>query len=329
MVCNQESYPHVPLDCVILIGINKLKQMKIENREIKTVNGEKIMQITTTDERWYLVNGKYLPSVTYILHFGYPKSAHLIKWIAEQGLNEAEAIKKSAGLKGSRIHHAIESLLLGNEVKIDDKFTNEAEEPSELTADEYEALMSFKAWYGEFKPEVLGIEYVVVNEKEGYAGSVDLKCKIKGETWIVDFKTGQNVWPEHALQLSAYKACDPEVQKIGILQVGYKRNKNKFKFTEMEDKFGTFLSAKNIWANEMADVSPLQRDFPMSIKLLDQVSLVDGKRIAVELGEFMKSRDKGQDHLNSKIIKNGFTTSEIAKPKRKIIRKKNAKISKN
>lgn len=286
--------------------------MKIERREVVTLDNKKVTRITSEDERFYLVNGKYLPSVTWILHVGYAKGIQFYKWLADHSWDEAEAIKNSAGNKGSRIHHAIESLLLGNEVKIDDKFANEAEEPSELTADEYEALMSFKAWYSEAKPEVLGIEYVVVNEKEGYAGSVDLKCKIKGETWIIDFKTGQNVWPEHSLQLSAYKACDPSVQKIGILQVGYKRNKSKFKFTEMEDKFGTFLSAKNIWANEMADISPLQRDFPMSISLKETLI---GKEFLIAPVEMQKPLNK------------------IEKPKRKIIRKvsikKNAKISKN
>jgi hypothetical protein len=69
-----------------------------------------------------------------------------------------------------------------------------------------------------------------------------LVCEIAGQPYIIDFKTGQNVWPEYELQVSAYKhALEDKGFKLAILQVGYKRNKAGWKFTEIEDKFDLFL----------------------------------------------------------------------------------------
>jgi hypothetical protein len=98
------------------------------------------------------------------------------------------------------------------------------------------------------------------------------------EYYIVDFKTGQNVWPEYELQISAYKHAvpsDPEIAqamagkefKLAILQIGYKRNKAGWKFTEIEDKFPLFLAARQIWQNENPDTKPLQRDYPLSLQV--------------------------------------------------------------
>ena len=238
--------------------------MKIQIKKVDTER--QIVQITTTDERWYKVKDMFVPSVTWIAGH-YPKGIGFYKWLADKGWDEAEAIKQAAGDKGSKVHKAIEDIILGKEVKIDAKYRNNStEQDEELTPQEYECVMSFVAWLDEINPEILATEYVAVNEGIGYAGTVDMKLKINGEIWLVDIKTSQSVWPEYELQVSAYKHADPEVQKMAILQVGYNRNKSKFKFTEVGDKFGLFLAAKEIWANETAGVQPSQKDYPLSLK---------------------------------------------------------------
>src|SRR5205085_7684493 len=61
---------------------------------------------------------------------------------------------------------------------------------------------------------------------------------------------------------------ESDVTRLGILQVGYKRNKNqKYKLTEITDKFPLFLAAKLIWANECEGVAPLQKDYPLLVSL--------------------------------------------------------------
>ena len=241
--------------------------------ERKIVDQERgIIQITTSDSRWYLVQeeGKperFMPSVTWITSTGIPKGRGYEKWLADKGIEQAEEIKIAAGDKGSRVHSAISNILLGKSVKYNDTYSgSEGGEPEELTAVEYEAIMSFVNWLNETQPEVIAIDYTLVNEQEGYAGTIDMKLKIGGEVWIVDIKTSKDVYLSHRAQVSAYMAADPECQKIAILQVGYARNKNKYKFTEIEPCYPVFLAAKEIWAQENKDVQPQQKDFPLELK---------------------------------------------------------------
>lgn len=241
-----------------------------------------IVQVTTTDERWYvrestddktgLPSYQYVPSVTWICGH-YPKGVAFYKWLAEKGWDESQAIKNAAGGKGSKVHKAIELLLGGLTIRMDDKITNRDGVEEVLTVEEYDAILSFTRWYQEVKPEeIISTEVTIWNDTEGYAGTVDLIAKINGETYIIDFKTSQQVWAEYELQLSAYKhALDGlEDAKLAILQVGYRRNKNGYKFTEIDDKYDLFLAAKKIWANETSGEKPLQKDYPMSVVLTDR-----------------------------------------------------------
>jgi hypothetical protein len=241
-----------------------------------------IVQVTVADERWYLKAGKDeitgiptyqgVPSVTWICGF-YPKGIAFYKWLADKGWDEAEAIKSAAGDKGSRVHLAIEMILNGEEFKIDTKVMDKTSgEMTELTLEELICVKSFCDWRDEVKPEVLATEITIFSENHGYAGTVDLICKIDGVMYVVDFKTSKQVWMEHELQVSAYRAAlesgenplyeknangtekgsmiDPSNMKTAILQVGYNRNKNGYKFTETVDRFDMFLTAKKIWALE-------------------------------------------------------------------------------
>lgn len=252
-------------------------------KEIRVVDKEKgILQVTTADERWYIrdrVDPKtgeavpeYVPSVTWICDH-YPKGVQFYKWLASKGWDEAEAIKTAAGDKGSRVHKAIQDLIEGREIKIDAKYKSYAEDKElELTFEEYEAVLSFAKWHEEVKPEFIAWEFPVWGD--GYAGTVDLLCSIGGQKYIVDFKTSAYIWPSHELQVSAYKRAlhieelnGPEEIKLAILQVGYRMNKKRFKFTEIDDQYPEFLAAKLIWAKEQKGVEPKQRDYPMSVRL--------------------------------------------------------------
>jgi hypothetical protein len=238
--------------------------MKIQIRKTKE-NG--IIQITTLDERWYQKGDKFVPSVTWIAGH-YPKGVAFYKWLASKGWDESQAIKEAAGDKGSKVHKAIEDLISGKELKMDDRYSNGSGIDEELSVEEWEAIMSFVDWWNETKPKVLKCETITFSEEFDYAGTIDLVCEINGERWIIDFKTSANIWPEYELQLSAYKHSEP-ADKIGILQLGYRLNKKKWKFTELEDKFDLFLSARSIWENENKGVSPKQKDYPITLSLAE------------------------------------------------------------
>lgn len=253
----------------------------MSNKEIREISEDgKIVQITTWDERWYVETEKNddgrimrmltYPSVTWISSH-YPKSVALIQWIAKQGLDESEAIKSAAGDRGHRVHQAITRLLQGETIGIDSSLDNASGGQHVIKLEEYEALMSFVHWYTTVKPKIILNEQVVFNYEYEYAGTVDLVCEINGVKWLIDFKTSQSIWPSYEVQVAAYKHTlameQLGVEKIGILQIGYKRNKNGYKFTALEDQFRLFLATKAIWAKEVGMVKVYQKDFPTALVL--------------------------------------------------------------
>ena len=273
---------------------------------IKEVDEKRgIVQITCADERWYLrsstdpVSGipvyKGVPSVTWIGGY-YPKGIGYYKWLGEHGWDESQALMREAGEKGSAVHLAIERILSGEEFRIDTKVedkTNGTER--ELTFEELECVKSFCDWKVETEKDWI-IESIrngmtLISDKHNYGGTLDwlyrLTHKTTGEvqTWLVDFKTSQQIWRSAEMQVSAYKRTvengenpvellnengtgtgkylDVTALRIAILQVGYRRNKAKVKFTEIEDCFDLFLIAQKIWQKEVGDEQVRVIDFPI------------------------------------------------------------------
>ncbi len=255
--------------------------MKKEIREVK--NG--IVQITTVDERWYarprsnattgLPEYEFVPSVTWICDF-YPKGVGFYKWLADKGWDESQSLKEAGGIRGTKVHAAIEDLLAGMTVKMEDGYTNPSTDLVEpLTLEEYQCIISFVAWYKAVQPEIVGHDLTVWNEVEKYAGTIDLICKIDGILTLVDFKTSKAVWPSHRMQVSAYKHALTDkvpwfplkVQNLSILQLGYTKNRLGYKETDVTDCYDLFLHAKGIWAEETKGQHPPQRDYPLTITL--------------------------------------------------------------
>jgi hypothetical protein len=262
-----------------------------------------IVQVTVADERWYFKEArdgatgnptiKAVPSVTWIAGF-YPKGIHFYKWLAEKGWDEAEALKQAAGDKGSKVHDAISAILRGEEVRIDSKFENKSKSTEdnpifeELAFEEIECIISFLDWKKEIEEEYvlesLAWDTTVFSEIHGFAGTLDWLVRVShrktGEVsyWIIDFKTSQYVWTEYQLQISAYRRAlengenpilykgqpvDVTNLKTAILQLGYRKNKKRFKFTPVDDAFDMFLTAQTIWAKETAGQEPRKVDIPI------------------------------------------------------------------
>jgi hypothetical protein len=235
--------------------------MKKETRIVNEKLG--VVQITTLDERWYQVGKEYYPSVSWIAGC-YPKGVQFYKWLASKGWNEAEAIKNEAGERGSNVHNAIDRLNNGEEI-----------DHELYSSEEWTAIMSYVDWYNEYQPKIIFSEKTVLSDKYKYAGTIDLFIETCEGFCVVDIKTSQSVWKEYELQLSAYrKALEDEHGNTGyqqaILQVGYRMNKKKYKFTKIDDKFDLFLSAQNIWEEEHGGSKPKQIDLPTKLKLINQ-----------------------------------------------------------
>lgn len=248
--------------------------MKIEYRKVS--EDGKTIQITCPGERWYAFgNGtEFKPSCTWICSY-YPKGREYMKWLASKGWDEAEEIKNAAGDKGSKVHAVCSDLMAGKEVKIDDKYLNGSTgNMEELTAEEWECIISFSNFWKKYNPKVLLKDLTVWSEEDNYAGSLDVVLEIYGEIWLTDFKTSQYIWPSHEIQVSSYKKALLEmktsidrIDRLGILQLGYKKNKSGFKLTEVKDQFDLFLAAKKIWEKETKGTHVFQKDYPTSIIL--------------------------------------------------------------
>lgn len=272
-------------------------------KEIKVVDRERgIVQVTVADgDRWYiqevpdpetgLPSHEYVPSTMWILSVGYPKGKGLQKWIAAHGWDEAEALKAMAGDRGSAVHQAIGDLLAWKTVPMGASYVRPSTgEPAELTVDEYAAIMNFRDFYQAAQPRTRLHEHVVWSAQHGYAGTLDWVCDITAGVvegiqgnasgvWLLDLKTGQDVWPEHELQVSAYRTAlleDTRAEamaigigdvRLGILQVGYRRNKRGWKLTEVADQFPLFLAVKQIWKKETAGVEIFRAEYPLEISL--------------------------------------------------------------
>lgn len=267
--------------------------MKKIIREVDKKRG--IVQVTIADERWYLKSienattgipeFKAVPSLTWIAQ-SYPKGIGYYKWLAEHGWDEAETIKTQAGDKGSKVHEAIADIIQGKEVRIDSKYLNRtSEQLEELTLEECDAILSYKKWYAdtekEYIIEVITWENSMFSDKENFAGTVDFIVKLthretKEEVyWVIDFKTSQFIWASHEIQINGYKTMlvngeheieslkDVKEFKMAILQVGYRKNKAGYKFTEIEDAPALLQASKVIWKNEHGNEQPTKKDYPI------------------------------------------------------------------
>lgn len=285
---------------------------------IRNVDEEKgIHQVTIADERWYMkpdtdiVTGlpiyKPVPSVTWIAQ-SYPKGIGYYKWLAEHGWDEAESIKVAAGDKGTKVHAAIEDIMQGKEVRIDSKYLNKStEQMEELTLEECDCILSFinfkKEKEDDFIVETITFEKTVFSDQYNYAGTVDWIVKLthketkEVQYWIIDFKTSAYIWPSHEIQLNGYKktiengennieGLDVSDIHMGILQVGYSKNKAGYKFTEIDNKFELFLASQLIWKNEHENEKPKVRDYPivLSAAITVEEVLNDDKKTKTVVG---------------------------------------------
>ena len=212
-------------------------------------------------QHWYWVDNEILvPSVTTIIE-KYPKSYELIRWIAEKGLTEADRIKTEAGSAGSKIHKAIDLLIQGEEILIED-----------FTRTEWLKLIGFVNWNAKFKPEYIQNERGIYSKEYKYAGTTDCIAKINDCVYLIDWKSSRNMQPYFALQVAAYAQALSEekikVEKTAVLQLGV--NKDGYRFKEYDDwkaDFKVFLGVKQIFDYEEGTDPPKIPEVPLILKL--------------------------------------------------------------
>lgn len=112
-----------------------------------------------------------------------------VAWVRTKLWDAATERRDRAARLGTRVHEAVE---LGTDPQL---------APADIAA----KLGWFRDWLAVSKATILGQEYAIYNLTVGYGGTVDLLVLMPdGSTWVVDLKTGNSVWGEHALQVMGY-----------------------------------------------------------------------------------------------------------------------------
>jgi hypothetical protein len=251
---------------------------------MKIIHNNDLKQVSFLDERFYFdgQSQTYLPSVTTILDV-YPKGFGYYQWLKDLGSN-ADVVMERAGTQGSNIHNAIQLFLNGNEVKWVDG------EKENYTLEEWLMFLKFIEFYKTFKPETISVEMSLADAELGYGGTLDYVCKINGEIWLLDWKSGNSIHKGNKIQITAYqrlwnKLSTPKIQRIGLVHLkAMTRGLDKSgkvmqgegwkieEVTEQEHLYNLFEHAQAIWKEEHPNNKPKNEVYPdrISIKILSE-----------------------------------------------------------
>lgn len=168
-------------------------------------------------------------------------------------LNEREALsapyqsgKKAAG-RGTTVHSLVEAYKNTGQVieNVPDDFKGYAQ--------------AFYDFMNEVKPELIEQEKTAIDEENSVAGTLDIYGKIGSKHYVLDIKTGKDIYAESSLQLSQYahslRLEGKPVDAIGVVLLETGADKlptGKYKFAVQTEAHDVFLHAKALyeWQNK-------------------------------------------------------------------------------
>lgn len=188
----------------------------------------------------YTLDGEVVPSATQLVEQLYPFDPTVMN----------QTMLEQATERGTKVHKDIE-ILIESDINVSD----EESRPY---------IESFQEWSRQFGLERFDCECekMVCNEKNKYAGTVDLILNEKpakntfssggeSERWIIDFKTTSSInVPKVGIQLALYAEAIGLVEiepKIGVLHLYKKDGHYGFKFYDLSNSIRIFLEqARNL-----------------------------------------------------------------------------------
>lgn len=157
-----------------------------------------------------------------------------------------DAADKAANI-GKRVHTLIEHHFAGRE-------------PTKVDHPDVETCyLQFLDWKKTNDVQLVQTERVVVHEDAEYGGTIDMLADIRGERWLLDFKTSNALYPEHLLQVVAYwhalesvaESEDEVPTRLGVVRLP-KDATSSFEVYEVpRDTWSAhqtcFLALKTVW----------------------------------------------------------------------------------
>jgi hypothetical protein len=237
---------------------------------------EDATQITLPDSRYYRRNGKYYPSVTYVLGY-YPKGKFFENWLKQVGFS-ADYIVKKAAEEGTQVHELAEEYLNGAELN----FLDDRGRP-QYNPDVWQMFLRFVEFWETHKPTLIETEVHIFSDELKVAGTCDLIVEINGELWLLDLKTSNQIQTVYELQTAVYGQCYEEcfgkkIDRYGILWLksskrGPKKDKMQGKGWEVvessrtfEENIDIFKTVKRLFDLENPTHSPVFTEFRTTAK---------------------------------------------------------------
>lgn len=167
--------------------------------------------------RYKTSDGKQVPGVTTIL--GVLNKPALVKWannLGLQGIDSSRYVDKMASI-GTLAHYMIQCHLAGEVPDFSAYSPEEIEKANN-------SLKSYHAWESQHTLKPLLCEAPLISERYRFGGTIDCYCTLNGITTLLDFKTSKAIYPEHIVQVAAYRMLLREhgypTEVVRVLQIG-------------------------------------------------------------------------------------------------------------
>jgi len=188
------------------------------------------------DEKEWL----WFPSVTTIKDAVLSKGLHFRKWLVSlPSWTEYIKILDESGNLGTTLHNIFMKMIWGKRIDLSDPFYDEETDSHiDISGNEYaKRLMCFDRFWNDYSPIPIATEIMLFNPtlqddiyETPFAGQPDLICLIEGknggqERWLIDWKTGKNLYPDFALQLTGYKLLwdaifpNEPIERMGVIHL--------------------------------------------------------------------------------------------------------------
>ena len=149
-------------------------------------------------KRYRLGDGQIIPGVTTIV--GQLAKPALILWanrLGLDGIDSAKFVDDTAEI-GVLAHSQITDGLQGRETDFSSYDQNQRDAAAWC-------VRSWDTWCRGRKIEPILVEAPLVSEQNRYGGTLDLYAAVDGIETLIDLKSTNDIWPEHYVQVSAYR----------------------------------------------------------------------------------------------------------------------------
>lgn len=236
------------------------------------------VKTTKAGARHYTIGGEKYPSVTTVLNV-ISKPA-LIPWAKKVSLEKVrqELYHASDEISQGNVllegHDSIDELIEAARTRPDEvagaaadlglrahKYVEELiKEEGALPEPEPDiapAVQAFLDWREQAGLDIKAVEQVVYSREYGYAGTLDMLGRDEqGRVYVVDLKTSNGIYPEYALQVSAYAQAWYEMHSLdnveGAMVVRLGKANAEFEVREVADWITTFIRgfkpALDLWS---------------------------------------------------------------------------------